>query len=285
MKYLLLFLLISCAVVDENTHKTTTEHPKEKYLNLLVIGDSGTGGRDQYRVGKTMEKVCKSEDCKAALMLGDVVYNNGLKSINHRKVKTHIKGPYKGIDIPFRMMLGNHDHRWGRRDNLILLGQIDSKFTMLGRYYLVPGLPKWVRIFAMDTHEMDRGQLRSIRKNMCGFKGLKIIAGHHQIFSSGKHNFNRKMYRKLMPIIKKCRIDLYLAGHDHNLEHLQRHDVNYVISGAAAKLRGRGDKSKYSKWFKSELGFLILGLREDKYRLRFYNVKGQIIYNKEVPNG
>jgi tartrate-resistant acid phosphatase type 5 len=44
---------------------------------------------------------------------------------------------------------------------------------------------------------------------------------------------------KVVPIIKKYKVHLFLSGHDHNLQHIHNatnvNDVDYVISGAGGR--------------------------------------------------
>ncbi len=75
---------------------------------------------------------------------------------------------------------------------------------------------------------------------LCGKKGWKMVFGHHPIFTSGSHgrhnygspkktmyNFVRKkkgfvpeMRKRLVPFIHKCKIQVFMAGHEHHMEHL-----------------------------------------------------------------
>ena len=47
----------------------------------------------------------------------------------------------------------------------------------------------------------------------------KIVFGHHPCFSGGAHSVNKKLVEKMLPIMKKGGVDMYLSGHDHNMQH------------------------------------------------------------------
>lgn len=263
--------------VKEPTKQVVVE-PEEVAYTLLVFGDSGTGGRDQYIVGAGMAKACKKYECDAAFILGDVVYDNGLKRVNHRKARTHIEKPYRKLDMKFYMGLGNHDHRWDRGPVLVDFGKAHKKFKMYGRHYVVPNQPDFVNIYMLDTTKMDKKQAARVKRKMCNKKGWKIVMGHHPPYSSGKHGENRKLKKYLVPVMKKCGIQFGMFGHDHNLEYLFDDSIHYVISGAAAKLRPlRKKRHKYSEWAVSQLGFNTLTLTPTRWILRFHDKDGDLI--------
>ena len=49
------------------------------HLQLIAVGDTGTGNEDQFKVAEGMAKVCEKYGCDLVLMLGDNFYPNGVK--------------------------------------------------------------------------------------------------------------------------------------------------------------------------------------------------------------
>ena len=49
------------------------------HLQVIVLGDTGTGNEDQLKVADGMAKVCDQSGCDFVLLLGDNFYPNGVK--------------------------------------------------------------------------------------------------------------------------------------------------------------------------------------------------------------
>ena len=65
----------------------------------------------------------------------------------------------------------------------------------------------------------------------------KIVVGHRHIFSASWDDgpISEPNYSQLRPLLIQYGVDIYLCGHDHNLQHLsniENKDVDYFISGA-----------------------------------------------------
>jgi hypothetical protein len=59
----------------------------------------------------------------------------------------------------------------------------------------------------------------------------KVVYGHHQVYSATRLD-NPRLIRDLVPLLNH-RVDVYLCGHDHNLQALKPVDgVHYFVAGA-----------------------------------------------------
>jgi acid phosphatase len=74
------------------------------------------------------------------------------------------------------------------------------------------------------------------------------------------------------PILRRHRVDLYLAGHDHILELTAKHGVHYVVSGAGAGL----DKAGRVRWVDEDTlyaatggGFAAIRIGRDELVIEF----------------
>ena len=47
----------------------------------------------------------------------------------------------------------------------------------------------------------------------------KIVFGHYPCHSGGHYGGSDSIREKVLPIMKRYNVDMYLAGHDHNLQH------------------------------------------------------------------
>ncbi|MFN7926309.1 MAG: metallophosphoesterase, partial [Bryobacteraceae bacterium] len=112
-----------------------------------------------------------------------------------------------------------------------------------------------VRFIALDTDEgttesallfrlpIDRAfsqrQLDWIEKQLAAStEPWKIVYGHHPIFSSGMHGMEarpRQLAARLLPILKRYKVDLYIAGHDHHMQHIEHDGIQFFISGGGGR--------------------------------------------------
>src|SRR5918994_3073161 len=82
---------------------------KEGTVKFAVIGDNGTGEREQYEIGAEMGRWHDAFPFEFVIMLGDNMYG----SQNPRDFVRKFEEPYKGLlgrDVKFYAALGNHDN-------------------------------------------------------------------------------------------------------------------------------------------------------------------------------
>jgi tartrate-resistant acid phosphatase type 5 len=66
----------------------------------------------------------------------------------------------------------------------------------------------------------------------------RIPFSHHPPFCAGpEHGNTAGMVERLVPLFEAAGVRLVLSGHEHNFQHAVVNDINYVVSGAAGKLR------------------------------------------------
>jgi hypothetical protein len=82
----------------------------------------------------------------------------------------------------------------------------------------------------------------------------------------------------LLPILKE-RADIYLAGHDHDLEHLRPEGgVHFFISGGGgAKLREPKPDPR-SLFAKPTHGFAVIEVNSTQLKISFIGTDGVVLY-------
>lgn len=104
----------------------------------------------------------------------------------------------------------------------------------------------------------------------------KIVIGHHPIYY--EQGIQRTLLSRLDPILRKHGVQLYITGHDHTKQILQKDGLTYVISGAGgANVHNRKDKKpSYLKKFYKDKGFASLEICDkDRATLKLYNPDGK----------
>ncbi|WEV27309.1 metallophosphoesterase [Streptomyces sp. 71268] len=187
---------------------------------VLVTGDAGTGNEAQYAVAEAARKVCRTEGVGLAIGLGDNLYENGPESAHDDEFHTRFEKPNTGIDVPWLMVLGNHDCSGlipgsggdpSRGDREVAYATTSRRWYMPARYYstALPAGPgrgaPVVEFFAVDTNpvastvtQLDpyfrwdgpymREQRRWVDSALTASRATwKIVIGHHPYLNNGKH--------------------------------------------------------------------------------------------------
>jgi hypothetical protein len=229
-------------------------------LKFAIIGDSGTGGREQREVGALMEEVRQRFPFKFVIMLGDNMYGGESPSAFKKK----FEDPYRALldaGVKFYASLGNHDQPT----------QVNYKlFNMQGKRYYSFKPEDDVRFFALDTTYMDAKQLEWVKKALddSGSK-WKIAFFHHPLYSSGgRHGSDLELRAVLEPLFVEHGVSVVFAGHDHFYERVNpQKGITHFISGGAAKLR-RGniddDTGLTAKGFDQDRHFMLAEIEGDR---------------------
>lgn len=230
----------------------------EGSLRILVIGDSGTGNENQYKVARAAEQVCAARGCDIALGLGDNIYESGIDrnlGDDDPQWVNKFEKPYENLDFPFYMTLGNHDSSGvaggdgtdNDRGNL----EVDYHYNGPGKWRMPARYFSFrygdVEFFNIDTNPLIGVEAFAPEKYSPATYGMeqqrwlqhtleastatwKLVFGHHPYISNGQHG-NAGVYDRVpgngMPLkqfmeASLCdRADLYLDGHDHHLEWLK----------------------------------------------------------------
>ena len=199
-------------------------------LHFAVIGDSGTGERNEYEVARQMVAFRAKFPYAMVLMMGDNLY--GGESPQDYKAK--FEEPYQDLlaaGVKFYATLGNHDDPKQR---------FYKPFNMNGQRYYTFKANDRVRFFVLDSNYMDPEQLNWLAKELKGSNSpWKICFFHHPLYSSGKqHGSDADLRRFLEPLFLEYGVKVVLAGHEHFYERLKpQKGIYYFISGGSAKLR------------------------------------------------
>lgn len=112
----------------------------------------------------------------------------------------------------------------------------------------------------------------------------KIVVGHHPLYSGGKRIDDENYVRNhLEPRFEKHKVDLYLAGHEHDLQHIKPSTkvTHHFISGAGSEVRPTG-KINSSLFSASIQGFLSTAIEKDSIICDFISYQGKLIYQYSV---
>lgn len=291
----LAFIVLSSSVFGQATKNIPlpTSSVSENEVRFAAIGDAGTGGKNQFKIGEQMARIQRMTSFNLLLSLGDNVYESGSpKDIEKKFIK-----PYRALfaqGVEFRGVIGNHD---ARSENGVILQQLIFGMGR-DRYYSFSKARNLVEFFGIDSTILAKGKKAERAKDQVAWfenrlanskSTWKIAFLHHTLFSSAKrHGFDapdkEEMLRVreiLVPLYKKYGVQLSLNGHDHVYERTRPIEgIQYFTSGAGAKLR-RGNLQKDSPFyaFGNDLvrSFMLFSVRPDSITFWSISIDGDVL--------
>lgn len=276
---------------------------------FAALGDTGTGTSGQYDAAGALTRACDRKGCAFVVMLGDNIYRSGVTSVSDPQFDTKFEMPYAGVNVPFYVVLGNHDYGGDGDGDEFHKGQfqvdysaISAKWRMPAAYYRFV----WgdVELFGLDTnmqmYAADLAQRDEIGHWLAQSTAQwKIALGHHPYRSNGSHG-NAGAYDGTagVPIISGdgvkaftedvvCgRADLLLSGHDHNLQWLRPdgtcEGTELIVSGAGATprlLRSPASANYNETYFQAaQLGFVYVVVTEHQLTAEFIGADDTVLY-------
>ncbi len=295
---------------DNTNNSSPTVEVVDDALHFYVIGDWGRNGhQNQQEVADQMNKTASVLEPEFIISTGDNFYDNGIASVDDPYWISSFENVYNGefMFVNWYVVLGNHDYR-GNPDAEIAYTQKSRRWNMPARYFTVDkemedgsGMAKFVFIdtspFEDEYYEEDKyknavsgqdtaAQYAWIDSTLAASQDAKwlIVVGHHPFYTSGKRVDDEAYVRNhLEPLFEKHKVDMYFAGHEHDLQHQKPADVytNHFVSGAGSEVRPTG-KTDFTKFAESQPGFMSASLTANSCLIQAINEKGQVIYKTEL---
>jgi tartrate-resistant acid phosphatase type 5 len=231
---------------------------KKSVVRVLAFGDFGDGSPRQDRVADAIRRLHAQKPFDFAVTLGDNFYPAGMNGPADPRWQQDFARLYDPLRIRFYPTLGNHD--WLLADSpaaeVLHSAQSSSWRMPAARYTFVAGP---IQFFAIDTDLVSRAQLDWLDRELGRSTARwKIVYGHHPIFSNGVHGDEPAVRDNLLPLLRG-RAQIYLCGHDHDLQHLGPEDgVHFVIAGGGGAQPRRARTGPRSQFAASRNGFAVI---------------------------
>ena len=262
--------------------------PADRPIHLVAFGDFGSGNEHQKSVARALAQRNAKDHFDLGITMGDNFYLCGIKSVKDSKWKTRWEDLYTPLGFPFYASLGNHDYgnppiicpaQRGSPDAEVAYTAHSASWRMPARYYTFKAGA--VQFIAIDTEGWSEEQLAWIKDTLAASAAdpevkWRVVYGHHPIYTSGVHLNERRIGElrlKLLPVLKTAHVDLYICGHDHDLEHLRSEGMEFLIcGGGGAKLRGFWHQDPLSVFTASANAFLDITIDAHKVTAQFLDV-------------
>jgi hypothetical protein len=315
-KFSALALLGSPLALAELPFPATLPDPKSNHI--LMLGDWGTVTEpgQQIAVANAMKRWASDNSIRpeALLMLGDNFYGEMPDGVNSRRWIQQFEQMYPSslFPGPAYAVLGNHDYETFRGNKveaeLAYTGQ-STRWTMPRRWYSVriPNENPLLTLICLDSnipgskgHDFSpwsfvlTRQQRDEQQQWLEAELVKprttpflAVAAHHPLYSNGQHRDNPKLIEQWDSLLRRHNVDLYLCGHDHDLQHLEfkGHPTSFVISGGGgAELVGwTTPPQERGPWGLRALGFTDLQISKEEVVVRHIGKDATALYEFKKP--
>lgn len=292
----------------------TTTGGAAQVVRFVAIGDTGEGNENQYMVGQAIAELCAQKGCDFGMLLGDNFYDSGVSSVNDPQFQDKFELPYEDLDFPIYVALGNHDYGGNGIgvDFDTKKAQYQVDYTKLSQTWKLPAKfysfkLEHAEFWGLDTNQVMTDPINGnsdpqktwLKNGVAASQATwKIAFGHHPYLSNGDHG-NAGDYENLegipFPFVNGAnvktfmdeaicgKVDIYISGHDHNLQWLETTcGTEFIVSGGGSKSEALpGSNPAYFGMPLTE-GFLWAELKDDSFTGTFYDKTGKELYSKTI---
>lgn len=300
---------VPVASVEASPEPTASPLPASPPVRFVALGDTGTGTADQMKVAAAVGTKCQADGCDFGILLGDNFYASGVSSATDPQFDTKFQQPYGGLGFPFYVVLGNHDYANGGSDadiaraaHQLTYAKTHDNFRMPSAHYVFDAGA--ASFFATDSHLLLRNHEGAVDVQGAFFRDAlaqsdrpwKIALTHHAVFSNGSHG-NAGSYdgassgsqlsgvnvKRFLDETLCGEADLYLSGHDHNLQLLPGTAAcpgTFVVSGAGGKASSLSGTNP-TEFQTAAVGFTYLVVGEDVITIEILDADANVLHRAE----
>jgi hypothetical protein len=252
---------------------------KEGSVRFAIIGDTGTGSKQQQQVADLMKQYRDAFPFEFVLMMGDNLYGSETPA-DYKKKFQDVYQRLLDDKVKFYASLGNHDQPNER---------FYEYFNMNGKEYyrFTKGN---VAFYALNSNYMDKKQLEWLESELAkDTSDWKIAFFHHPPYSSGgAHGSDKQLREVVEPMFVKYGVNVVLSGHEHFYERIKpQKGIYYFISGAGGKLR-EGDVNERSpltdKFFDSDMSFMLVEVVKGDMHFQVISRTGETVDSGVLAN-
>lgn len=235
--------------------------------------------------------------------LGDNFYDNGVSGISDELWDSawfakFIK-PFSTMhNIRWVSILGNHDYYGGMNsvNSQIKMTNYSKNWVMPYKDYysydeetssyhiFIDTIKIYPELYEKTKNLYDQQDVQNsliILENMLmNAKKLKckwiFVYGHYHIFSNGYYGNYQIMIQRVLPLLKKYKVDVYFSGHDHNFQFLKYDGIYFCVNGVGAY---KAHLNHYNPNIEVNMiygntnnGFLIHKINDKYLNLQFVNI-------------
>jgi predicted phosphodiesterase len=246
-------------------------------VKFLVLGDAGTGERQQREVAAQIVRYYAEFPFTFAIMLGDNIYGKERPQDFAKKFEQPYK-PLLDAGVKFHAALGNHDDPNQR---------YYKPFHLDGKRYRTFKEGN-VRFFILDSNYLDPEQVKWLETELASSDSKwKIAYFHHPLYTTARRGPEVELRAILEPIFVKHGVDVVFTGHEHVYERFKpQKGIHHFLAGGSAKLR-EGDTRRgplTEATFDRDRSFMLVEIIDDKMFFQVISRTGAVVDEGIIAN-
>ena len=273
-------------------------------VTLMIGNDLGRNGYyEQKPIAELMGKVAEAVGPEAFLALGDIHHYLGIESVNDPLWTTNYELMYSHpeLQVEWCPVLGNHEYR-GNTQAVMDYSGTSRRWNMPSRYYtrIFDNDGTRVKVVFIDTapiidkyhadtaeypdacrQDVD-AQLRWLDRELSRDDNADwtIVAGHHPVYAqTPKQSSEREdMQKKVDPILRKHKVDMYVCGHIHNFQHIRKNGIDYVVNTSGSLSRPDVKATDGTVFSSGVPGFSVVTATPKALTLSMIDNNGNVIH-------
>jgi tartrate-resistant acid phosphatase type 5 len=249
-------------------------------VNLLVVGDCGyspSASRtpDQQNTARAMaEYASRGRIAVGAILLAGDTFKVKIAGPDDPLFGRAFEEMFDAqtLSMRFYAVFGNHDYQYRAVTAGLTYGRThpDSRWKMPDRWYRLdlPAQEPLVTVLMLDSNRSELGkklwqaQLGWIQEELSRPRqsSWTICLAHHPLFSNGQHGDDAALQAAWGPMMRKYRVDFYVSGHDHVLQHLQipSWTISFLTSGGGGENTKRDVTGTHGPFTRAVHGFAAM---------------------------
>lgn len=306
---------IGCGSGD--VEATTADDPNVNPdpAHLLMLGDYGeelNPPTHQQAVADGMKAFVTRHQVEtdALLMLGDNLYGDLPGGANDPRWQTQFEDMYPAstFNCSAYAVPGNHDYELRPASKylaeLAYAQKGTSRWKMPARHYtfMFPKTQPVMKVIALDsnmpftdgatthgtfyamTEQQRMEQLTWLQTELAAPRTVPFLAvmAHHPIYSDGPHGDHSILTRDWDPLFRQYKVDIYMAGHDHDMQHLEfsGHPTSFVMSGGggAPLYNLRTPPNDRGPYAQKVYGFSHMRVTDKQFTFRHLDTNGNLLH-------
>lgn len=305
-------LLLMGAIVGVSSCKPTTDSTSslpaevEDNFNFIVANDLGRNGYyDQKIIAEQMGETAGEIGIEFVAAAGDIHHFEGVASVNDPLWNTNYEYIYSHPELmlDWYPVLGNHEYR-GNTQAVLDYSGVSRRWCMPARYYdksFEVGDSSSLKVVFIDTaplidkyHKESEESYRDVAAQdmeaqlhwidsvlNASHETWKIVIGHHPVYAqTPKDEIEREnLQQRLDPLLRKYGVDMYIAGHIHNFQHIRvpGSDVDYVVNSSASLSR-KVSEIEGTQYCSPEPGFSVVSVSDKDLNLYMLDKTGHVLH-------
>lgn len=279
-------------------------------VNFILMGDWGRNGADhQKEVAKQMGETATEASVDFIVSAGDNFYPKGVVSEFDPLWKHSFEDIYTDFSLQWDWypVLGNHDYGSNPQAQ-VAYSRVSRRWQMPARYYsrlinvgsdgsqlllvfidTTPLIKGYYKGEGHHVHDQDTAaQKKWLEETLRGTPSAvrwKFVIGHHPMYTGGGRTENhdtRSIRQSLQSLFEKYKVDAYLSGHEHSLQHMvASNGIHHFVSGAASE-KTPARMLPISKFSQSQYGFMLFSVFPQITRVQVIDFEGNVLYTTEL---